>query len=104
MATVDLAEAIEQVVAGADLGRPGARKTGRDQRWPYVPLVVHEATATCPKPWEEQVVGLAYATRQEALASAEAHVAAQRSALAKKLADPSHRALRERYGLPRELV
>lgn len=100
---MNIAEMIEQKVSGADFGQPSARKTGRDPRWPYVPVIAHPATPSAPKPWQQQVLGKAYATRQEALAAAESHITAQRSALAHKLAEPRMRALREHYGLPTEL-
>lgn len=49
------------------------------------------------------MLGVAYATRDEAIAAAERHIDALRSSLAVKLANPGARLLREQYGLPREL-
>ncbi len=88
----------ERVAATAEFGEPYARKTGRDRRWPYVPVVVLANGS------HSQVLGLAYATRPEALAAAERHIAEWRADLARKLAEPRYRALRVHYGLPAELV
>lgn len=103
MTVVDIAAAIDQTVAEADFGRPSARKRGQDPRWPYVPVIEHAGTASAPKAYQEQIRGFAFATRAEAVASAEAHIAAERLELARKLADPRMRALREQHGLPRDL-
>lgn len=85
-----------------DFGQPSARKTGRDPRWPYVPVIKHSGTSTAPKPWVEQIRGLAFATRPEALSCAEAHITKLRARFAEKLADPKMRALRAYYGAPRQ--
>lgn len=93
----DLQEQIERAVAAADLGLPMARKGGRNPKFPYVPVVKHgEQTA--------QVLGLAYATHGEAVAAAVRYIAQQRRSLARHLAEPRYRALREQYGLQREIA
>jgi hypothetical protein len=97
-----LAVDIERVAAEADFGQPSARKGGRDPRWPYVPIV-KLTTYGLNAAETSQVRGLAYATREEAVAAAARHIAAQRADLAAKLVEPRHRALRESYGLPREI-
>lgn len=100
MSAAELAAEIERVVASLDLGTPTARKAGRNPSWPYVPIVkvsdagLHQTS---------QIKGLAYATREEAVKVAERHIEALRASLARKLATPSYRALREHYGLPREI-
>lgn len=97
---------IEEVAAAADFGIPTARKTGRDPRWPYVPVIrptVSELDRPGP-PGHRQVLGVAYATRDEAIAAAARHIEALRASLAVKLANPGARLLREQYGLPRELA
>lgn len=97
-------EVIARIVADLDLGTPTARKTGRDARWPYVPVIDYAGTPSSPKPHQEQVRGLAYATREEALAAAAHRIDRLRLDLAIKLADPRYRALREQYDLPREIT
>lgn len=95
------AERIAAAVAAADFGTPTARKAGRDSRWPYVPIIDHgESRPLSPT---TQLRGLAYATRGEAVAAAERHVARARAQLAEHLGERRYRALREQHGLPREL-
>ncbi len=93
---------IAAAVAAADFGTPSARKAGRNPRWPYQPVVVTTGidggtrTTIIPK--------RAFATREEAVAFAARHIDAGRDSLARSLADPSCRALREQHGLPRDLT
>jgi hypothetical protein len=91
-----LATNFERVAAVADFGTPTARKTGRNPRWPYVPVLIVNGR-------QQQILGYAYATRDGAIASAVDHIVYARADLAVKLADPRYRALREQYGLPREI-
>lgn len=101
-----LAEQIEQVVADLDLGTASARKGGRRSEWPYVPVILSNSTAPgggVGKGQAAQIKGLAYATRDEAVAAAQRHLDAERASLARKMAEPRYRALREQYGLPREI-
>jgi hypothetical protein len=91
------------IAQSADFGTPSARKTGRDPRWPYVPVIVHEGTPKCPKGFTQQILGLAFETRVEAVDAASVHIEGLRVDLEAMLAEPRHRALREQYGLPREL-
>ena len=92
----------EQIAADADFGRAAARKTGNNPCWPYVPVVItaHPITRW---PRQEQLSGKAFVTREEAVAYAESHIARLRADLARKLGEPPYRALREQYGLPREI-
>lgn len=57
----------ESVAAVADLGRPTARKSGRDIRWPYVPIIDHGR-------YTKQVLGVAFAQRSEAVTPSAAAV------------------------------
>jgi hypothetical protein len=92
------AMAAEAVAARPErFGTASASKRGRNQKWPYVP-VVKSATGTT-----SQVLGLAYATRQEALDKAQAHIDHLKTMTINRMADPCQRALRAWYGLPREL-
>ena len=100
----DLAEQIAAAVDAAFATYTAeARKGGRRPEWPYVPIVrITDPTA----PYgggTSQVKGLAYATRDEAVDAARRQIDAERATLAAKLADPTHRALREYHGLPRDI-
>ncbi len=88
---------IERVVNEQPFGTPIAVKRGRRQEWPYVPIIDH-GTHT------EQLRGLAYETRAQAVDIARRSIEARRSEFRRKLYEPRYRALREQYGLPRELT
>lgn len=93
-----------EVAAAANFGTPTARKTGRNPKCPYVPVIKVVDTSAPFGGHTSQVLRRAFATREEAIADAEAYIARQRALLERKLNDPCHRALREHYGLPRELA
>lgn len=93
------AQAIQEAAAAADFGVASARKRGRNPEFPYVPVIEHQNGQRTANP----VKGLAFATRAEAVAQAQRQIDAQRAALATKLGERRYRALREQYGLPREL-
>lgn len=76
-----------------------AAKRGRNPAFPYVPVIIYPERARTHNP----VTGFAFATRQEAIACAQDHLDRLRSTICAQLAEPRHRALREQYGLPREL-
>ena len=97
MTISDLDDAVAAVVAIADLGIAVARKTGRNPRWPYVPVILDTDGR------QRQIRGLAYATRQEAVAAAQRSLNAARDDLATKLRTPRYRALRRHHGLPEEI-
>lgn len=80
-----------------DFGRPSARKRGRNPSCPYVPVLERDGYTTNP------ARGRAYATRQEAVDAAQRQADAARSALARRLLEPRHRALRAHHGLPLEI-
>lgn len=86
-----------EAAAAADLGRPSARRSGRNPRWPHVPVIED------PDGHARQLLGLAFQTRTEALWAANHHLETARADLERKLADPRYRALREAHGLPRDL-
>lgn len=97
-------DVIRETVEALDLGRPSARKSGRDPRWPYVPVLLHDDSHGRPgHTRQEQLLGVAYETRGEAVAYAEGHLVGLRRDLERKLAMPTGRALREQHGLPRDL-
>jgi hypothetical protein len=99
---IPAADLIAAAAAAADLGIPASRKSGRNARWPYLPVVVTTGlnggtrTTVIPK--------RAFATSAEAVEYATRHIDSLRSSLARTLADPSARALREQHGLPRNLT
>lgn len=90
---------IAAAVEAAAFPTATARKTGRDPRWPYVPVLILPGERRVA----QQILGKAFATRSEAVAHAVAVVEANRISLAKRLADPRERALREHHGLPRDI-
>jgi len=92
----DLTERIESVVASLGFGFPTAARRGRRAEWPYVPIIDHGHRT-------EQIRGVAYATRSEAIDCAKRVIMARQEALRRNLNDPRYRALREQHGLPREL-
>jgi hypothetical protein len=93
---------IQAAAERADFGEPSARKGGRNPKWPHVPLVV--TTEDTGRQHEQQLKGVAFQTRQEAIDHARKHIENARKNLAKQLADPRMRALREQHGLPREIT
>lgn len=97
---MSLFEQIATAVEAAAFPTPTARKAGRDPRWPYVPVLVLPGGRGV----SQQILGKAFATRTEAVEYAAAVVEADRVSLAKQLADPRMRALREQHGLPRDIA
>lgn len=94
-------QAIAEAVAAAPRGRASAAKRGRRAEWPYVPVVIRTDDVGVER--SGQVLGVAFATREEAVAAAQASIDAAGESLARKLGQRQHRALREAHGLPREL-
>lgn len=78
-----------------------AAKRGRNANWPWVPIVNLGPRARGVKTW--QVRGKAFATRDEAVTCAERAIEHVRAKRERMLLDPRQRALREAYGLPREI-
>ena len=99
-----ITDAIAKVVERANFGKPSAAKRGRWKDLPYVPVVdFGERKIGVHVTHTKQLMGLAFATRDEAVSSAETYIARERKMLAKKLAEPRYRALRLQYGLPQEI-
>ena len=98
-------ELIADAVARADFGRAGAVKRGRRAEWPFVPIIDHRERLERDGGFmqTEQLRGLAYATREEAVAAAQASIDRARARVEAQLWQPQYRALREHYGLPRVL-
>lgn len=98
-------DAVTEVVAGTDFGKASARKSGRDPRWPFVPIIDWSERLEREGGFQrtEQVLGLAYETRAEAVAAAQAMIDKRRAAMDADLRDPRKWALREWHGLPRDL-
>ncbi len=99
-----LDEAIDRVVASSDFGVASAAKRGRNPKFPYVPIVKFNDGGPSGIGHTSQVLAKAFVTRDEAIAHAQKVIDAERRAFARRLAMPNHRAEREHYGLPREIV
>lgn len=95
----------EQIAAALyALQQPTAAKRGRHDEWPYVPVVKHLPSGPMnPNERTEQIRGVAFATRGEALEYAERVVAQRHAEFLRRLLDPRNRAEREHHGLPREI-
>ena len=93
------AQAIREVVAAVDFGTASAAKRGSNPAFPYVPIIVRPGGERTANPAK----GLAFATREEAIAQAQRQIDVQRADLTAKLGERRYRALREQHGLPREL-
>jgi hypothetical protein len=96
-----LAQRIADALADADFGEASALKRGRNPLYPYVPVI--KITSGVGQKHTSQLLGLAYQTRDEALHRAQLHIDALRARVARQLSQPRYRALREDYGLPREI-
>lgn len=105
MATT-IAEVIEGLQARNYFGIASAVKRGRNPKFPYVPvikLVDADGNPSNGLSQTQQIRGLAYVTRDEAVARSQRHIDAAFARLAEELGQPHKRALREWHGLPREL-
>jgi hypothetical protein len=96
-----LEKRIAEAVAARNWGKPSADKRGRTPQRPYVPVI--EESPVGGRDWREQILGKAFATRPEAVAYAAVVIEARKANTARQLAEPRYRALRESYGLPREI-
>jgi hypothetical protein len=101
-----LGDRIDAVVAARDFGAATASKRGRNPKFPYVPVIKLRSDGSQLGGYgsarTRQLTGLAYATRDEAVARAQAEIDAYRRGFATDLCRPTSRALREHYGLPRK--
>jgi hypothetical protein len=80
--------------------KPAASRRGRNPKFPYVPIIDHgEQKIGVYRTRTEQVLGKAFHTREEAIAYADRVIVAREQELARKLADPRYRALRQQYGI-----
>lgn len=85
-----------------DFGTASSAKRGRNPRWPFVPVIRYSYDGPNGVK-SHQVRGKAFATAAEAEAHAEKCISAMKRRHAEMLADPRQRAMREWYGLPREI-
>lgn len=92
---------VDRAVAAHDFGQPSARKSGRNWRYPYVPIVKWVDDVGAER--TTQRLARAFATRDEAVDYAREHLERCRVELARDLRDPRKRALRQFHGLPREV-
>lgn len=102
----DVQAAVDRAYAGVT---PTARKLGRGADRPHVPALRYPDTSGHGhysgggRDGVEQILGLAYASRGEAVEAARRVLFNRQVGLTQKLTDPRHRALREYHGLPREI-
>lgn len=105
MNDAELRAAADAAAAADDCGRPSAAKRGRNPKFPYVPIIDYGEQDTGSHVTKtRQILGKAFATRDEAVEYARVYIAASRRQLAAQLLEPRMRALREHYGMPREIT
>lgn len=92
---------IDAIADSFPFGRPSAVKRGRNPQWPYVPVILDYLGH--PGATHNPMRRRAYASRAEATEAAGQYIAAFRAKLRADLADPRMRALRQQYGLPRDI-
>lgn len=97
-------DAIVAAVDATHFGKASAQKRGRNPKWPYVPVILHATGGLGGGGHQEQIRKRAFETRDEAVGYAQSVIDARRESLARDLAAPNHRALREAHGLPREVA
>lgn len=97
MTLTDLYRLIDEKVASLDLGVASAVKRGRNPDFPYVPICVYGHRTQNP------IRKRAFATREEAVAAAQNSIDHLRAMYAAHMKEARYRALREYYGLPREM-
>lgn len=97
----ELQARIDHVAATYSVGKPSAVKRGRNSEWPYVAILTDwcGVEGMTHNPMGRR----AYATREEAIQAATRYIAVCRASMKARLMEPRMRALREQYGLPREL-
>jgi hypothetical protein len=101
----DFAAHVETIVATMDLGKASALKRGHNPVFPYVPIVLH-TNPHCADfaPRQEQILGRAFIEREAAIECARKVIEARREHYRRQFNRRGCRALREQYGLPRELA
>jgi hypothetical protein len=95
-----LQDQIEAAVESHEWGIASAVKRGRNPKFPYVPIVEYRDRTRTHNPARRE----AYATRDEAVSRAQQCIDHLKSTIKAQLAEPRYRALREQYGLPREII
>lgn len=96
--------AVLAVVDAMDFGKASAAKRGRRKEWPYVPIIDYgRQRIGVPVTRSKQVMGQAYATRDEAIDAARKAIEWQRNLRFRMLLDPRQRALRQQWNLPTEI-
>lgn len=96
-----LQDEIETAVESLNWGVGDAAKRGRNPAFPYVPVVRYARDGR--RQTQNPTRRVAFATRAEAADCAQRHIDDLKNAIKAQLAEPRYRALREQYGLPREL-
>lgn len=101
MTMAEFIDRVDQIIGETDFGRPSAAKRGRNADYPWVPVIVE--TINGERRTTNPAKGLAFSTREEAVACAESRILGSFQHLRRRLMSPTHRAEREFRGLPREL-
>lgn len=88
-----------------NFGTATAAKRGRNPALPYVPVIdyTEQTAGSFTRTHTEQILGRAYADRDEAVACAQRVIDNTIAAYAAKLTERGARSLREFEGLPREI-
>lgn len=88
----------------SEAGEASAQKRGRNPVFPYVPVILHQDIRKRGETRQEQILKRAFITREEAVIFAQKVIDARVKHFEKQINSIGCRALREQYGLPRELV
>lgn len=100
-----ITEQVDSILRDYPFGRASAAKRGRNPKFPWVPVIDYGKQKTSIHATRtSQIRGRAYRTREEAVDCAQTAINNATAHLRSKFLDPRYRALREQYGLPRELV
>lgn len=101
------AERIDEIVASQRWGSPSAAKRGRNPQWPYVPVIAFEERRYrdgFERARTEQIRGLAFATRAEAVERAAQHIEFRKATFREQFSKPNYRAHRSYWGMPCDLA
>jgi hypothetical protein len=101
----NLVSAIQAVVNDMYAGHTAtAAKRGKNPKFPYVPLLKITPKDGSRGRTTNPTQGVAYATREEAIAKAQQCLDSYRYVRAHTMLRPSHRAERDYHGLPRDIT
>lgn len=98
----ELQSKIDEIAANFPIGKAGAVKRGRNPHWPYIAVLKDYlgTEGSTHNPFGR----VAFATREEALARVDQHIAKWRAIFRDHLMNPRFRGLRSQHGLPVEIT